>query len=303
MKLVIVLLIAIAAAVSVAMSLYNEPGPATTGTAGLAGTVNVGLLFPLTGDLSTYGEDSHAGAMLALDDFNEYLTENGSEWSLGGIVEDSQTSPVVALEKTEALHSKGVKLLVGPGTSASLRNLMGYTAANNMVMISYSSTASSLALPNDNVFRTVPDDNNQGPPIANLMASKGIEVLVPVWRADAWGDGLKETTARSFSGMGGIVGEGIRYSPESPEFSASTSLLAEQVQDYVDEYGADRVGILLISFAEAVQFMQSASEHEILADVGWFGCNGNARIQALVDDPMARDFAHDTDFTAVLFTA
>ena len=75
------------------------------------------------------------------------------------------------------------------------------------------------------------------------MQHEGIEVLVPVWRGDTWGDGLGDAATGSFRDRGGIVGEGIRYNPESPEFSASTSLLAEKVQEYVDEYGADKVAV------------------------------------------------------------
>ena len=211
-----------------------------------------------------------------------------------------RTSPVISLEKVTSMHAKGAKIVVGPSTSANLRNLMGYTAANDMMMISYGSTAPSLALPGDNVFRTVPDDNNQGPAIANLMASRGMEVLVPVWRGDTWGDGLKEATANSFSGE---VGEGIRYNPEAPEFSASTSLLADLVQGYVDEYGADKVGVLIIAFAEVTQFMQSASSHEILGSVMWFGSDGSTREQSLVEDPIGLEFAETTNFTTVQFAA
>ena len=201
------------------------------------------------------------------------------------------------------MHAKGAKIVVGPASSANLRNLVGYATANDMILISYASTAPSLAIPDDNVFRTAPDDNNQGPVISTLVASEGIEVLVPVWRGDAWGDGLQEASARSFTESGGIIDEGIRYNPETPEFSASTSLLADQVQGYVDEYGADKVGVLIIAFAEVTQFMQSASSHEILGSVMWFGSDGSTREQSLVEDPIGLEFAETTNFTTVQFAA
>ncbi len=284
-------------------SVVTESEPVMPASASLEGTVNIGLLFPLTGDLASQGEEDRIAAQLAVDDFNEYLEGKGSAWSINGIVEDSQTNPVIALDKVTAMHAKGAKMVIGPSTSANLRNLMGYTAANNMMMISYGSTAPSLAIPDDNVFRTVPDDDNQGPAIASLMASRGIDVLVPVWRGDTWGDGLKESTAMSFSEAGGIVDDGIRYNPEAPEFSASTSLLANQVQKYVDKYGEDRVGVLLIAFAEVLQFMQSASSHEVLDDVRWFGSDGSTNVQSLVDDSIGLEFAYATDFTTLQFVA
>jgi branched-chain amino acid transport system substrate-binding protein len=149
----------------------------------------------------------------------------------------------------------------------------------------------------------VPDDTNQGTALAKLMQHEGIEVLVPVWRADTWGDGLSEAATSSFRDRGGITGEGIRYNPESPEFSASTSLLAEQVREYVDEYGADKVAVLFLGFAEILQFTQSASEHNVLDDVRWFGPGSNTKEHRLIDDPIGLEFSTSVQFTTVQFAA
>ena len=308
--LIIIPIIAVAVGISIAISMSSDPEPMPVmddsdmqTMSGIDGTVNIGLLFPLTGDLASHGEEERLAAELAVDDFNEYLAEKDSTWSLNGIVDDSQTNPVISLEKVTAMHAKGANVVVGPATSAALRNLAGYTSANNIIMISHGSTAPSLAIPDDNIFRTVPDDNNQGPVLASLVASYGAEVLIPVWRGDAWGDGLSEATARSFAEAGYIVDEGIRYNPEAPEFSASTSLLAEQVQEYVDEYGADKVGILLISFSEVLQFMQSAAGHDVLSDVRWFGSDGSTNEQSIIEDPIGLNFAYETNLTTVQFAA
>lgn len=302
-------IVAVAAVASFALY-YNmdAPPPAETMTqpqdsSGLSGTVDIGLLLPLTGDLASHGEEDHTAARLAVDDFNEYLAGKGSSWSLNGITEDTNTNPVVALEKITALNARDVNVIVGPAASANIRNTLGYITSNNIILISCCSTAPALAIEGDNVFRMVPDDNNQGPAIADLMASHGIEAVVPVWRADAWGDGLKEAAARSFSESGGMVDDGIRYNPESPEFSASTSLLADKVQAYADQYGADKVGVLMIAFAESLQFMQSASAHEVLDDVRWFGSDANTNEQKIVDDPIGREFAQAVGFTTMQFAA
>lgn len=310
--LIAIPIVVVAIIVSVAMSLDSDMEmPMDTGMemedsvmpmeAGLEGTVNIGLLLPLSGDLASHGEEEREAALLAVSDFNDYLVDKGSMWSFNAIVEDSETKPVAALEKVQGLFAKNTKVVIGPATSAALRNTMGYTSANGIIMISHGSTAPSLAIPNDNVFRTVPNDNNQGPAIANLMMNSGIEVLVPVWRGDTWGDGLREATARAFAEAGGVVDDGIRYNPEAPEFSASTSLLANQVQGYVDEYGKDKVGVLIIAFAEVLQFMQSANSHEVLDEISWFGSDGSTNEQSLVEDPIGLEFALATNFTTLQF--
>ena len=272
-------------------------------TSGLSGIVKIGLILPVTGDLATHGIENREGSRLGVVDFNNFLEDIAAPWNLEMVEEDSATSPVIALEKLTALNAKGIGIIVGPETSSNIRNIKGYSDSNNMLLVSCCSTAPALAIANDSVFRLVPDDLNQGTAISALLHHEGIEALVPVWRGDTWGDGLSEATTNSFTKGGGQSGEGIRYNPESPEFSASTSLLAEQVQGYVDEYGADKVAVLFLGFAEALQFMQSAAEHEVLDDVRWFGPGSITKEHKLIDDPIGLEFTTSVEFTTVQFAA
>jgi len=265
----------------------------------LSGEVKIGLILPLTGDLATHGEENWEGSKLGVVDFNEHLEKLGAEWHLKMVSEDSATSPVIALEKLTSLNAKGIGIVVGVETSSNIRNIKGYSDSNNMLLISCCSSAPALAIPNDSVFRLVPDDTNQGTAIAKLIQHEGIEVIVPVWRGDTWGDGISDATTGSFVERGGKIDEGVRYNPESPEFSASTSLLAEKVQGYVDEYGADKVAVLFLGFAEILQFTQSASEHEVLDDVRWFGPGANTKEHKLIEDPIGLEFSTNIQFTTM----
>jgi len=265
----------------------------------LSGEVKIGLILPLTGDLATHGEENWEGSKLGVVDFNNHLEKLGAGWNLKMVSEDSATSPVIALEKLTSLNAKGISIVVGPETSSNIRNIKGYSDSNNMLLVSCCSSAPALAIPNDSVFRLVPDDSNQGTALAKLIQHEGIEVLVPVWRADTWGDGLSDATTGSFVERGGKIDEGVRYNPESPEFSASTSLLAEKVRGYVDEYGAEKVAVSFLGFAEILQFTQSASEHDVLDDVRWFGSGANTKEHKLIDDPIGLEFSTNMQFTTV----
>jgi branched-chain amino acid transport system substrate-binding protein len=269
----------------------------------LSGEITIGLILPLTGDLATHGIENHAGSKFGVEEFNKHLQEIGENWHLKMVSEDSATSPVIALEKLTSLNAKGIGIVVGPETSSNIRNIKGYSDSNNMLLVSCCSSAPALAIPNDSVFRLVPDDRNQGTALAKLIQHEGIEVLVPVWRGDTWGDGLSKAATSSFEQRGGIIDEGIRYNPESPEFSASTSLLAANVQGYVDMYGADKVAVLFLGFAEVLQFMQSASEHDVLDKVRWFGPGANTKEHKLIEDPIGLDFSTNVQFTTVQFAA
>ena len=269
----------------------------------LSGVVNIGLILPLSGDLATHGLENLEGSKFGVVEFNKHLEEIGAPWTLKMTSEDSATSPVIALEKLTALNAKGIKMIVGPETSSNIRNMKGYSDSNNMLLVSCCSSAPALAIPNDSVYRLVPDDSNQGTALSKLIQHEGIEVLVPVWRGDTWGDGLSAATTSSFEKRGGIIDDGIRYNPESPEFSASTSLLAEKVQGFVDEYGKDKVAIVFLGFAEILQFTQSASEHDVLDDVRWFGPGANTKEHKLIDDPIGFEFSTNVQFTTVQFAA
>ncbi len=285
----------------------TEPGDSAAVTdsttlepSGLSGEVNIGLILPLTGDLATHGEENWEGSKLAVVDFNKHLEKIGAPWTLKMTSEDSATSPVIALEKLTSLNAKGIELIVGLETSSNIRNIKGYAESNNMLLVSCCSSAPALAIPNDNVYRLVPDDTNQGTALAKLIQNEGIQAIVPVWRGDTWGDGISAATIGSFVERGGIADDGVRYNPEAPEFSASTSLLAEKVRGYVDEYGADKVAVLFLGFVEVLQFTQSASQHEVLDDVRWFASGAVTKEHKLVADPIGLEFSTSVQFTTVM---
>ena len=143
----------------------------STGRQPLTGTITIGSLLPLTGDLGSYGENSRSAIELAENDFTAYLAKMGQTWTLDIQIEDTATDPVKALEKLQELNAKGIGIIVGPQTSGETRNIKGYADSNNMLLISQSSTAPELAIAGDNVFRFVTDDTRQGPAIARALVN------------------------------------------------------------------------------------------------------------------------------------
>ena len=264
---------------------------------GLSGEITIGYIFPLTGELASHGEENMEAAKMGVADFNEYLERQGEQWSLRLIGEDSATNPVIALDKLTSLNARGVDVIIGPETSSNIRNMRAYSDSNNMMMVSCCSTAPALAIEGDSVFRFTTNDENQGVVLAKLAQKSGIEVIVPIYRGDAWGDGLVAAVRDSFDGT---VDEGIRYNPEIAEYSASTSILGERVGERIAELGAGKVAVLLTSFAEGVQILQSASGHPQLSQVQWYGSDGNSQDQQITGDPIAGRFADSVSFSAPL---
>ena len=107
------------------------------------------------------GESEGAALKIATKDINEYLSKTHSGIGIQLIIEDTQTNPSVSLEKLKHLAAKGIKIVIGPATSENLKATQDYADKNGIVLISPSSTAPSLPIKGNNVFRFVPDDTHQ----------------------------------------------------------------------------------------------------------------------------------------------
>lgn len=270
----------------------------TDSIVGVTGDIRVGSLLPLTGGYSSVGVQVDAATSLAVDDFNAYLSDKGAPWQLVLLREDSASDPVVSLEKIQSLHSRGADIVFGPAGSARVSSVMGYAESNNMVLLSCCSTSPALSNP-DRVFRTVADDLNQGVAFGKILMDNDIRAVVPLWIGDTYGDGLHNAVMNNFESRGGIYDEGIRYNPDSVEFSVTVGSLADRVQDMADMYGTENVGVVVVAFDEIVPILQTASTYDILGQVGWFGSETVAQSTAITDDPLALRFADQVGFTAV----
>lgn len=269
---------------------------------GLEGEIKLGFLASMTGDLATFGENEATAAEFAAEQVNEMLSSMGAKWTLKIEIEDTQTKPDIALEKTESFAARGIKLLIGPLSSGEVRAIKGYCDSTRILAISQSSTAPDLAIADDYIFRFCPTDKlGQGPAMARIMITDGKQYIIPVTRNDAWGVGLEEAAKTRFEELGGTFLEGIRYSPESPEFSMEVSNLAGKVSSAVDTYGAENVGVWHISFEEVTAFFSAASEYDILSTVKWYGSDGTANSGAMLEDETVAAFAAKVKYPCTIF--
>jgi ABC-type branched-subunit amino acid transport system substrate-binding protein len=271
-------------------------------------TILIGALLPLTGTLSSFGESSEASLTLAVDDVNNQLAESGSSSRVGLIIEDTKTDPDVALEKLMDLASKGIRIVIGPSTSAAVAAVKGYADENDILIVSSSSTAPSLAIPNDNVFRFVPDDTHQAETLAREMWDEGTRVVIPIWRTDVFGNNLQSLLKENFEKLGGKVLEGVGYDPPVGNFAASLhrinfivweqelKSLTSKVNDAVKQYGADKVGVYIVAFDEILPIMIQANRHQELQSVRWYGSDGSAQNEGLIKNIEAAEFAVKTNF-------
>ncbi|MFX1263279.1 MAG: ABC transporter substrate-binding protein [Promethearchaeota archaeon] len=278
----------------------GQIGVAPAGPTGLQGEQTIVFLAPLTGALSTYGENSVEAAEYAEAQVNAWLTERNENWSLNLVIEDTATDPTQADSKMRTWHGQGVEIFVGPMSSGECSQLKAYADSNGLLLISPSSTATSLSLPDDSLFRFCPDDYIQGPAIAAMLLDAGITDVVATWRGDAWGDGLKAAVESSY---GDTFADTVEYAPTTTDFPTEASSLADAVQAALDGGAStDEVAVLAISFEEIIPYMEDADSYPVLKTVQWFGSDGTCLLSSLTDHATAGPFADTVNYTNTIFT-
>jgi len=297
-----------AATVTVTATVVSTVTQTAPAAPGLRGEVPIGALLPLTGVLSSYGENDKVALEFAEKEINEWLKARGEEWYIKLYIEDSATDPKTALDKLMTLHGKGIKFIIGPMSSAEVSEIKSYADANEILVISQSSTSPALAIEEDWIFRYVTTDLIQGPAAARVAYTQGIRYLVQIWRGDTWGDGLARATREAFlnilkkTGEPGDVIEGVRYDPAAKEFSAEAAKLASLVTDLVNKYGKDKVGIDAIGFEEMIAFITAAKAYPILSEVKWVGSDGTAGVSGLVKEAELAEFCMKIQFLNPIVT-
>lgn len=253
--------------------------------------VLLGGLFALTGEWSSLGQSGRAAMELAVDDVNRYLAGNAAGIKFVAAIEDTRLDPGVALDKARSLRDRGAQLLIGPQSSAEVAHLRPFVGENGLLLVSPSSTAGSLAIAGDNVFRFTPSDSLEAVAITAMMWEDGARVVVPVWRDDPGNSGLANATRARFGTMGGTVFEGVKYGTTVRDFGTTSAALRAQVRRAVAQQGAAKVAVYLAAFDEAAALFASADSDEVLRSVRWYGSDGAAHSEALLKDPHAAAFA------------
>jgi len=276
-------------------------------------SVTIGALLPLTGAWSSVGESEDAAEKIAIKDVNQYFSKNKSNIRIGLIVEDTRTDPATSLEKLHDLAAKGIRIVIGPATSAELKELQDYADEKGILLISPSSTAPSLALAGNNVFRFVPDDTHQAQAISKEMWQDGVRVIVPMWRTDIYGNELVGAVKEEFGKLGGTVLDGIGYIPSTGDFFASLNRinfivwsqdlksLSSKVSQAVTQYGANKVGVYLVAFDEVAPIFIGAQNQPVLSTVKWYGSDGSVLNNKLVRNKEAAMFAVKTGFVNPIY--
>jgi branched-chain amino acid transport system substrate-binding protein len=265
--------------------------------------VKIGVLSTLTGSGFSLGNNTVAALQIAAQD----LRNIGPQYHpvrFRFLVRDTQHDPSRALEAIQDLNARGVKIIIGPQTSSEVAMIKPFADAHNILVISQGSTASSLAIPGDNIFRFCPNDRREAEALVALLQHDGIRAIVPLWRNDAGNNGLHDSVKTRFQALGGRVTSGFRYEPTTTDFDAATASVASQVENLVTGgLSPSTVGVYIAAFDEVVQIFHSASDEsqQMHFRVAAYGSDGVALSAALTADATASAFAASVGYPNPIF--
>ena len=197
-----------------------------TGGAGGGDTIKVGEFASLTGKEATFGQSSHDGTALAIDELNTQGGLFGKKFEL--LTEDDQSKEGESKTIAQKLIARdGVVALLGEVASSRSLEAAPICQANKIPMISPSSTNPKVTEIGDYVFRVCFTDPQQGKALANFgldtLKAKNMAVLTDV--STAYSVGLAKYFEEPFKAAGGTIVVEQKYSGGDRDFKAQLTTI------------------------------------------------------------------------------
>lgn len=271
MKKIIALLLAVLMVVS--MAACGSKKEAASSASG-DGDVLLGLIGPMTGDYANYGTSVRNGAQIAVDEINAAGGVNG--WTFTLSAQDSQGDPDSAVSAYNKLMDDGMDVSLGCVFSGEATSVITAAKADDILIVTPSSSAKACIEGNDNAFRVCFNDPAQGTVSADYIVDNNLGSKVAVfYQSDIdYSAGLYET----FKAEAAVKGLEI---VEEQTFTDGTKTDFSTQINAIRDSGCDVV-FLPIYAAEASVFLTQAQGK--LDNVVYFGCDGLDGIQTKVSD-------------------
>jgi branched-chain amino acid transport system substrate-binding protein len=218
-------LVAIIAALTLALMTgcpqKNESGNGTnTATAG-GGEILVGEYGSMTGPQATFGQSTHNGIMMAVDEINAKGGINGRKIKV--ITEDDQSKQdEAATAVTKLISQNNVIAVLGEVASSASIAAAPICQANKVPMITPSSTNPEVTKKGDYIFRICFTDDYQGHSLGEYVAKtlgvKRAAILTDV-KSD-YSQGLGHFFEERFTALGGQIVAKASYANGDSDFKS-----------------------------------------------------------------------------------
>ena len=219
-------------AASLAMSACGSRAQqAPGGEAGAAKVAKIGVIAPLSGDLSALGTGIKNSVDLAIKQANEKKTIPG--WTLELDAQDDQAAPDVGKNAaTKLAGDNDVVAVVGTLNSSVSQSVQPVLSGAQITQVSPANTNPTLTKgadlanpkrPYPGYFRTCTTDDVQGPFAAKYLLDQGKKKVATIHDKKAYGQGLVTAFTTAFKNGGGEIVDAETINPDDKDFSAVIS--------------------------------------------------------------------------------
>jgi branched-chain amino acid transport system substrate-binding protein len=208
-------------------------------------TLKIGVVAPLSGDLSAVGNGIKNGVELAVKQANANKTVKGVTLVVDA-QDDTAKADVGATVAAKLVAETDVVGVVGPLNSSVAKSVAPVMAASNLALISPSNsgvdltgrgvlaTGGTQTRPYKSYFRVCATDDIQGPFAADFaVKDQGKKTIAIVHDKKAYGQGLAEAFAKQAKADGATVLPTETINPGDTDFSALITKLKSEKPDFL----------------------------------------------------------------------
>jgi branched-chain amino acid transport system substrate-binding protein len=263
----------------------SSGGDSSSGSGSENADIRIAALFDLSGPGQTLGQASQAAVNEAIN------LSYGEGVNVSVKYYDTQSDPAKAQAALSQALADGISIFLGPQTSSEARQILPTANEAGALVISQGSTASSLAIPNDALYRMVPTDRVESRAIYDLAVLRGASAFITVNRQDTGNQGL----ANSFTGYADNGGSAVLANLQYPTSQTSQfSELASEIASIVKSSPNEHIAVFLAGFDEVASVLAACSQEKALAGVIFYGGDGSALATTVTSDNTAAQFANNS---------
>lgn len=241
-------------------------------------TIKVGVLAPLTGDVSVYGIACSNGIKMGIDEINAAGGVLGKQIEM--ILLDEKGDPTEAVNAYNNLYDQGIVALIGDVTSKPCVAVAEIAKDDNMPMLTATGTAAEITTIGSNVFRTCFMDPFQGKIMATFAADElGMKKVAVMYDSGSdYSGGLAESFKAQAEAKEMEVTAYEAYASADTDFTTILNkiIATEPEAIFIPDYYSDVS--LAISQARAAGYTGA-----LLGGDGWDGVLGAMPADKLAD--------------------
>ncbi len=183
--------------------------------------VKIGVITPLTGDISTWGEAVRRGLELAYKDIRK-------ESNIELIYEDSQCDTKTGINSVnKLLNIDKVDMIIGTVCSSVTLGVAPIVEENKVPLLSIGSSSPEISKAGDYIFRMWPSDSYEAKVLADFMINEEIEDVGVLYLNNDYGLHMKNRFKEIYENKGGEIKIIESFEQDSKDFKTELTKIKD----------------------------------------------------------------------------